>query len=59
MWCAIVANIVQFRQVIGDTAVLLLGPYLAWVTYAIALTLWIWRHNPATPGKVASRHKLE
>jgi hypothetical protein len=45
MWAAIVATIVQFRPVIGNLALVLLGPYLLWVSYAGALTLWIWRHN--------------
>jgi tryptophan-rich sensory protein len=46
MWLAIAATISQFRPVIGDMTVALLGPYLLWVSYATALTLWIWRHNP-------------
>jgi hypothetical protein len=46
MWVAIVATIASFKPVIGPMAYLLLGPYLAWVSYASALTLWIWRHNP-------------
>jgi tryptophan-rich sensory protein len=46
MWVAIVATIASFRPVIGPVAYLLLVPYLAWVSYAAALTLWIWRHNP-------------
>lgn len=46
MWLGIVATISQFRPVIGDISLALLGPYLLWVSYATALTLWIWRHNP-------------
>lgn len=48
MWGAIVATIIEFKPVIGNLAVLLLGPYLVWVSYASALTIWIWQHN--TPG---------
>eukprot|EP00878_Enallax_costatus_P008890 GHUV01009293.1.p1 GENE.GHUV01009293.1~~GHUV01009293.1.p1 ORF type:complete len:185 (+),score=23.57 GHUV01009293.1:404-958(+) len=46
MWIGIVATISHFRPVIGDITYPLLGPYLVWVTYATALTIWIWRHNP-------------
>lgn len=46
MWVGIVATISHFRPVIGDITLPLLGPYLLWVTYATALTIWIWRHNP-------------
>ncbi|KAF6235939.1 TspO/MBR-related protein [Scenedesmus sp. NREL 46B-D3] len=51
MWVAIVATIRQFRPVIGDLALLLLVPYLVWVSYASALTFWIWRHNPTRPAR--------
>jgi tryptophan-rich sensory protein len=52
MWLAIVATIRQFRPIIGNLALLLLGPYLLWVSYASALTFWIWRHNPTRPSRV-------
>lgn len=45
MWGMIVATIMQFRGVISNLAVVLLGPYLVWVSYASALTIWIWQHN--------------
>ena len=47
LWVLIAATIRAFRPVIGDAALWLLGPYLAWVTFAAALTVWIWHHNPA------------
>jgi tryptophan-rich sensory protein len=53
MWVAIVATIRQFRPVIGDLALLLLVPYLVWVSYASALTFWIWRNNPTRTGRVS------
>jgi tryptophan-rich sensory protein len=40
----IVATMVAFARVHGLAAMLLL-PYLAWVTYATALTYSIWRNN--------------
>lgn len=49
LWAGIVATIVLFRPVIGNLALVLLGPYLAWVSYASALTIWIWRNNPLRP----------
>lgn len=52
MWCAIVATTVHFRPLIGNLALVLLGPYLVWVSYACALTLWIWGNNPPTSTKV-------
>ena len=51
MWVAIAATIVSFRRVIGDAALLLLLPYLAWVSLAAALTATIWRLNPAGGGE--------
>lgn len=45
MWAMIMTTIIQFKGVIGNLAVVLLGPYLVWVTYASALTIWIWQHN--------------
>jgi hypothetical protein len=53
MWGMIVATTVQFKGVIGNIAVVLLGPYLLWVSYASALTIWIWQHNlPSSARKV-------
>jgi len=46
LWCLIVATAISFRRVSTLAAVLLL-PYLAWVTFASALTLAVWRLNPA------------
>ena len=43
--CLIVATIVSFRR-ISVLAAVLLYPYLAWCTFAAALTLSIWRLNP-------------
>ncbi|HSN21722.1 MAG TPA: TspO/MBR family protein, partial [Usitatibacter sp.] len=45
LWCLIVATAVSFRRVNALAAVLLL-PYLAWVTFASALTFSTWRLNP-------------
>jgi tryptophan-rich sensory protein len=46
LWCLIAATVVSFRKLSGTAAVLLL-PYLAWVTFASALTFATWRLNPA------------
>lgn len=45
LWVAIVATAVAFRRVRPVAGGLLL-PYLAWVTFAGALNLEIWRLNP-------------
>lgn len=45
LWCLIVATVISFRHVSTLAAVSLL-PYLAWVTFASALTLAVWRLNP-------------
>lgn len=45
LWCLIVATIVSFRRLNAVAAALLL-PYLAWVTFASALTFAVWRLNP-------------
>lgn len=49
LWVLIVATIVAFRRHSALAAVLL-WPYLAWVTFAAALTLAIWRGNPELLG---------
>lgn len=45
LWCLIVATVVSFRRLDAIAAALLL-PYLAWVTFASALTFSTWRLNP-------------
>jgi tryptophan-rich sensory protein len=45
LWCLIVATIVAFQR-ISILAAVLLYPYLAWSTFASALTFAIWRLNP-------------
>lgn len=45
LWCAI-ALTAAFSIKVSRTAALLLFPYLAWVSYAAALNLAIWRSNP-------------
>lgn len=45
LWCLIVATIVCFQRS-NLLAAILLYPYLAWSTYASALTFAIWRLNP-------------
>jgi tryptophan-rich sensory protein len=49
LWCLIVATAIAFRRISAMAAVLLL-PYLAWVTFAAALTFAVWRLNPALLG---------
>lgn len=44
LWAAIAATILKFAP-ISKGAALLLAPYLAWVTYAVALNFAIWRMN--------------
>lgn len=46
LWALIVATVIAFRRLNGLAAALLL-PYLAWVTFASALTFASWRMNPA------------
>jgi benzodiazapine receptor len=45
LWGLIVATLVSFRG-ISTIAAALLVPYLAWVTFASALTFAVWRLNP-------------
>ncbi len=45
LWLAIAASIAVFRRV-SRTAMLLLVPYLAWVSFAAALNFTLWRLNP-------------
>ena len=45
LWCLIVATIVSFQR-ISVLAASLLYAYLAWCTFASALTFSIWRLNP-------------
>jgi tryptophan-rich sensory protein len=45
LWCLIVATAASFRRLNALAAVLLL-PYLAWVTFASALTFSTWQLNP-------------
>lgn len=44
LWLAIVATITAFWRV-NHTAAALLGPYLAWVTFAAFLNFTLWRLN--------------
>lgn len=45
LWGMIVANVVLFARV-STLAAALLIPYLAWVTFASALTFSVWQLNP-------------
>ncbi|NNE71159.1 MAG: tryptophan-rich sensory protein [Rhodothermales bacterium] len=49
LWALILATIVHFRKVSRVAAGLLL-PYLAWVSFAAALTFATWRLNPELLG---------
>ncbi len=46
LWALILFMIVSFRPISAVSAVLLV-PYFAWVGYACALSLWLWRLNPS------------
>ena len=46
LWCLIVATSVAFKRLNALAAALLL-PYLAWVSFASALTFAMWRLNPS------------
>lgn len=55
LWGLIVATIATFYPVIGPGFSLgLLLPYLVWVSYASALTIWLWRYNPTKAGNAAA-----
>jgi len=45
LWCLVTATVISFRRVSSIAAALLI-PYLAWVTFASALTFSVWRLNP-------------
>jgi translocator protein len=49
LWVVILATLVAFWRV-RPLAGLLLVPYLAWVTFAAALTYVLWRSNPGALG---------
>jgi|SRR5215207_3771044 len=46
LWASILATIVLFYPIHSGAALLLI-PYLAWVSFAAALNLAVWRLNPA------------
>ena len=48
LWAAILATIIVFYPV-NAVAALLLAPYLAWVSFAAALNMSIWRRNRSKP----------
>jgi tryptophan-rich sensory protein len=48
LWTVILATVIAFWRHDARAALLLL-PYLAWVSYASALNLAIWRLNPTVP----------
>ncbi|MCG5485524.1 MAG: tryptophan-rich sensory protein [Sinorhizobium meliloti] len=54
LWVAILATIVVFHPV-SAAAALLLVPYLAWVSFAAALNLSIWRRNRSKPRSQGAR----
>jgi translocator protein len=49
LWLLVAATIATFWPV-HRLAALLLVPYLAWVGFASALTLYVWRLNPTVLG---------
>lgn len=48
LWAAILVTIIVFYPV-NAVAALLLAPYLAWVSFAAALNMSIWRRNRSKP----------
>ena len=49
LWLLVLATLVQFWR-LGPLAGLLLVPYLAWISFAAALNLALWRMNPQLLG---------
>jgi len=49
LWLLIAATVYRF-WLLNRLAAMLLLPYLAWVSFAAALTLSLWRLNPAVLG---------
>lgn len=49
LWLLIAATLIFFAR-LNRLAALLLVPYLAWVTFACALSYSVWRLNPAALG---------
>lgn len=49
LWCLIVATLVAFWRIRPLAGALLL-PYIAWVSFAMALAYHVWRLNPAVLG---------
>ena len=49
LWCLVLATVLAFWRESRLAGALLL-PYLAWVTLASALTVTVWRLNPALLG---------
>ncbi len=54
LWAAILTTIIMFHPV-NMAAAFLLVPYLAWVTFAAALNLSIWRRNRSKPSSKSTR----
>ena len=50
LWLLVAATVFAFRRV-HRPAGLLLWPYLAWVSYATALTWSVWQRNPGLLGQ--------
>src|SRR5665213_2578244 len=50
LWLSIVTTIALFYPIHLSAALILL-PYLAWVTFAVALNFAIWRLNPSMASK--------
>lgn len=52
LWLTVAAMMVQFWRLDAWAGVMIL-PYIAWLTVAASLNIWIWRNNPlagAAPG---------
>lgn len=45
LWLAIVATMIAFTD-LSTSATILFVPYLAWVSFAAALTVSVWKRNP-------------